>query len=385
MEVFMSWIPLGLCLLGAAFIAYVLAGYPLLLAVLSRYNEKPVRRNFQARTVSILLPVWNGEAFLGAKLESIARLDYPAGMVETIIVSDGSTDATEQIAASWTGEQTKVIVIQKSGKAMALNAAMKEAGGEILFFTDVRQRLHPACLRSLVECFGDPGVGVASGELIILSGERQEEANVGLYWRYEKWIRERLSRIDSVIGATGAIYAMRRELAVPLPPGTLLDDVFLPLAAFFRGYRVILDRYAWAYDYPVALHSEFRRKLRTLAGNYQLLRFYPQLLSSRNRMWIHFISHKLARLFLPHAMLLIAVATFWLQEPYRKIMLCIQGLFYGAALLDTLIPEGFALKRITSLVRTFVVLQAAALSALLLLVARSQQIWKPTKVKARPR
>ena len=112
---------------------------------------------------------------------------------------------------------------------------MSHARGELLFLTDVRQGLDVNSLRHLVACFADPSVGVASGELVILQGNTRQEADIGLYWRYEKWIRDHQSRLDSMLGATGCIYAIRRELAVSIPVHTLLDDVYLPLAAFFKG------------------------------------------------------------------------------------------------------------------------------------------------------
>lgn len=373
----------GLFLLSAASIVYVLFGYPLLLAVLSRHERRPVERRFEPRRVSILLPVWNGEPWIRQKLESIAALDYPRELVEVIVISDGSTDRTEQIVREFSG--VRLITLPRGGKALALNAGLEEAGGEILFFTDVRQQLDPSALRSLVECFADPSVGVASGELVILRGARSEEADVGLYWRYEKWIRERLSRIDSVIGATGAIYAMRRELAKPMPPETLLDDVFLPLAAFFQGYRVILDRRARAYDYPTSLDSEFRRKVRTLAGNYQLLGFYPELLGPRNRMWFHYVSHKFGRLMLPFALLLLLAVSFGLPGGWGRVAVLVQTVFYAAAALDLAVPQGLRVKRLTSIVRTFVVLQAAALCAISFFFVGPGSLWRQTRVgKARP-
>ena len=377
----MSWISTGLFLLAGTFIAYVLFGYPLLLAFMSSRRRNPVHRAFKARTVSILLPVWNGEQWIEAKLKSIAELDYPAELIETIVISDGSTDDTEELVRECAAA-ARLIAIPKSGKAVAINAGLKQATGEILLFTDVRQQLHPNSLRRLIECFADPTVGVASGELVILKGERREEANVGLYWRYEKWIRERLSRIDSVIGATGAIYAMRRELAVPLPPDTLLDDVFLPLAAFFRGYRVILDRHAWAFDYPTSLDSEFRRKVRTLAGNYQLLKFYPQLLGPRNRMWLHYMSHKFARLMLPFGTILLFVSSFGLPPYWRAAALLSQCSFYGLGILNTIIPETWLLKRLSSLIYTFLALQTAAVCALVQFLSGTRGIWKQTRVEA---
>jgi cellulose synthase/poly-beta-1,6-N-acetylglucosamine synthase-like glycosyltransferase len=273
----------------------------------------------------------------------------------------------------------QLIRIPRSGKASALNAGMERARGEILFFTDVRQVLDKDSLRDLVACFADPRVGVVSGELMIRRGANRGEQDVGLYWRYEKMIRKRLTRIDSIMGATGAIYAMRRELAVPLPKDTLLDDVYLPLAAFFRGYRLILEESAKAYDYPTSLKVEFRRKVRTLAGVYQIIGAYPALLVPGNRMWIDFLSHKVARLLLPYVLLLIAASSFGLPQPWKLLMLSGQAVFYALAGLDSWIPDGSLGKRISSPARTFVVLVAAAFCAACILIVPSSTLWKTTR------
>ncbi|MEO8373553.1 MAG: glycosyltransferase family 2 protein, partial [Candidatus Solibacter sp.] len=295
-----------------AFCAYTLFGYPMLLALLVRWRSRPVHKSPLLTTVSLILPVHNGESFIADKLASIRALAYPKELMELLVVCDGTSDATREIVSSFSGLPTLTIIdLPHGGKAVALNSAIARATGEILFFTDVRQYLDPACLTNLVECFADPQVGVASGELIIRDAATLEEASVGLYWKYEKWIRKQLSRLDSVPGATGCIYAMRRSLAAPLPPDTLNDDMYLPLGAFFRGYRVIFDESALAFDYPTGLSSEFRRKVRTLAGVYQIVGFYPALLGPRNRTWLHFFSHKLARLLMPWALVAAALSTYF--------------------------------------------------------------------------
>ena len=167
---------------GAGFTIYVLFGYPLLLALLARLRHRPVKKNFAPRTVSVLLPVHNGERWIRDKLESILNLDYPPGRVRILVVSDGSTDGTEAIVEAFGERGVELVRIPKGGKAAALNAALARAGGEILFFTDVRQQLSRSSLRELVACFGDETVGAASGELTIRDGESREETNVGLYW-----------------------------------------------------------------------------------------------------------------------------------------------------------------------------------------------------------
>src|SRR5262249_53333127 len=148
------------------------------------------------------------------------------------------------------------------------------------------------------------------------------------------WIRKSLSAIDSVPGATGAVYAMRRKLARPMPANTLLDDVYLPMGAFLAGYRIVLDDSAIAYDYPNSLKSEFRRKVRTLAGVYQLIAMFPALLGPANRMWIHFVSHKLGRLLLPFALLGLLICSFGLPAPLRHAAPFLQAAFYAVAALD---------------------------------------------------
>ena len=366
-------VALVVVLVSSAILAYVLFGYPALLA-LGVFRTAPALAARPATpSVSLILPVRNGERWIRAKLESIMRLDYPAEGLQVIVVSDGSTDGTEGVVRSF--PRVQLLTIPARGKAAAINAGLQAATGELLFFTDVRQELDPQALRVLAGQFSDPRVGVASGELIIRPGGRLDEQYVGLYWRYEKLIRKRQSQIDSVMGATGAIYAMRRELARPLPPDCLLDDVHLPLEAFFRGYRVIFVEEAWAYDQPTALEREFRRKVRTLAGNYQLLARFPALLAPRNRMWFHYLSHKFGRLLLPFALLALLLASGFLPRPWPALLLGAQAAFYGAALADLALPEGAPGKRLTAALRTFVVLMLATLAAASYLLTPGRRWW----------
>lgn len=367
-------------LLSVAFAVYVVFGYPVLLGLLAKLRPRPVQKQPQLKTVTVLLPVRNGEAWIRQKLEWILALDYPKELLQVIAISDGSTDGTEAAARAFALQGVELISIPQSGKATALNEGMRCARGEILFFTDVRQKLDPAALRNLVACFADPRVGVASGELIILRGGTLEEDNVGLYWRYEKWIRKCQSRLDSVVGATGCIYAMRAALAGPLRADAILDDVNLPLRAFFQGYRVILDETARAYDYPTSLGSEFRRKVRTLAGVYQTIGEYPALLGPLNRVWVHFMSHKLGRLLLPWALLIALASSFGLPGAWRAAALCAQASALALALLDAVLPDRFPLKRLTSPVRTVLVLIAASFCAAFFLILPRRILWQPTKV-----
>ncbi len=367
---------------SACLIVYTLFGYPLLLALLARFAEKPVRKGPVTKTVSVLIPIRNGEQFVKSKLESVLRVKYPRNLLEILVISDGSEDRTDELVQEFAAHGVQLVRLPRAGKAAALNAGRSRAHGEIILFTDVRQPLHPESLGRLMSCFADPTVGVVSGELRIMKGETREEADVGLYWRYETWIRDRLSRIDSMFGATGPFYAMRRELTVPIPPDILLDDVYLPINAFFRGYRLVVEPTAIAFDYPTSLQSEFLRKVRTLAGNYQIIRCRPELLGPSNRMWLHFISYKVARLLLPYAFLILALSTFGLPQPWRDAALAGQSFFYAIAALDVWIPKEWTLKRVSSIVRTFIVLMAAAACAVSVFFVSPRTLWRETRVRA---
>jgi poly-beta-1,6-N-acetyl-D-glucosamine synthase len=376
-------LPVILFATSAAVLLYILAGYPLLLAWLTKGRQKPFRRHFEEKSVSVVMAVRNGEPWVAQKLRNILALNYPGEQMEIIVVSDGSEDHTDELVAGFAAQGVRLIRVPAGGKAAALNAGIAAAGNEILFFTDVRQPLNPTCLRHLVSCFGDPSVGVASGELEIGPGTSHDEQNIGLYWRYEKSIRKHLSGLDSVMGATGCVYAMRRHLAVPLPAGLLVDDVYLPLAAFFQGYRVVFEPRAKAFDDPSSLGVEFRRKVRTLSGVYQVLGYYPRLLLPfSNRMWFHFISHKLGRQVLPFAVLTLAASSLALPEPWRTLVVIGGLLFCLLAAVDPLLPPTSSMHRLSSAARTFIVFVAASFCALGIFFFPHSLFWKPTGVGA---
>lgn len=297
--------------LSVAAIAYVYVGYPVLLAVWARLRPKPVRRSpldADAPGVSVIIAARNEAARLPDRIENLLAQDYP-GPLEIVVASDGSVDGTASVVARF-GDRVELVELPPSGKPAALNAAVARARHDLLVFADARQSFGPDALQRLVENFADPAVGAATGELL-LDCERESAAadstvgeSVGAYWRYEKSLRRYESLIWSTLGATGAIYAMRRRLWRPLPPGTLLDDVLAPMRVVLAGYRVVFDDRARAYDRVEAdAATERRRKVRTLGGNYQILALEPALLNPlRNPVWMQYVSHKLGRLLVPYAM-----------------------------------------------------------------------------------
>jgi cellulose synthase/poly-beta-1,6-N-acetylglucosamine synthase-like glycosyltransferase len=377
----MTWIATIVFCLSAALLLYVIAGYPLVLDFLARRHSRPIRKDSTIRSVSVVIAVRNGEKFLADKLKSVLALDYPKEQMQIVVVSDGSEDHTDEIALGFAERGVEFFRVPRGGKAAALNMGISKARNEILVLTDVRQTLAPDSVRRLVECFGDPAVGAVSGELSIRRGETNEEADTRLYWNYEVWIRKRMSSIDSTFGTNGPFYALRRSLAVTIPPETLLDDVYLPMAGFFQGYRVVLEESAKAFDYPTSLSSEFGRKVRTQAGLFQILRFYPEMLRSSNRMRFHFLSGKYGRPAMPWLLFLIAISSFWLPGPLNWVATAGQAAFYALALMDTLIPPGFPLKRISSPARTFVVLVLSSLAAVRIFFVAPRDLWKETHVR----
>ncbi len=368
--------------IAGATIFYVLFGYPLLLNSMARRTDNPVRKDDKLRTVSFVIAVYNGEKFLERKLKTILALNYPRELMDILVVSDGSTDRTDEIARGFANQGVHFLRVPHGGKAAALNAGVPRVSGEILALCDVRQTLDPDCLRNVIACFGDPRVGSVSPKTIIVEGDIHEEATTSAYWRYEDWIRRRHTLIDSTFGYSGAFAAMRRSLWVPLPPGTLLDDVYVPLQAFFKGYRILYEPDATMYDFPTVLHSEFRRKVRLQAGLYQMLKLMPELLSSRNRMRLHFLSAKYGRTVIPYCLIAIALATFGLPPPWRALAAWGQVLFYGLAVLDPLTPDRFPLKKLTSPIRTFVVLMAASLAAVRVYFVSPTSLWKEASYRS---
>jgi poly-beta-1,6-N-acetyl-D-glucosamine synthase len=370
----------GMFWVSAAVIAYAYVGYPVWLWLRSGWSPWPVLRGPGLPAVSAVMVVRNEESAITRKLENLLTLDYPPQKLEVVTVSDGSSDGTEMVLAEFERRDPRVRVVVKpnsNGKAAGLNDAIALARGEVLLFTDARQQIERGALRLLIENFGDPQVGAASGELMLGDPANGETAKgMGLYWRIEKKIRELESASGSVAGATGAIYCARRDLLDPLPVGTILDDVLLPMQVVRRGARVIFDSRARAWDAPDLGESrEFSRKVRTLSGNYQLLQLAPWLLSSTNAIRFEFISHKLSRLVVPFALLGLLIASIFLPGPFYRLALGAQLAFYVLSLAALGGMKVGPLSRLADAARTFVVLNSAALMAFVNFVTGRKTIW----------
>lgn len=298
---------------------YIYLGYPLAVAIRAHCFPKPVQKSPYRASVSVLISVYGEVELLEQKVESVFNLEGAELIREVLIGADGTPGNATKALERLKDPRLRVFnFANRRGKPSVLNDLMAESSGEVILLTDARQPLDPRSLIALLENFADPGVGVVSGELVFVTGDRDSMASkgIGAYWRYEKWIRRSEAAFGSVPGATGAIYAIRRELFEPLPANTLLDDVAIPMRAIQRGVRCVFEARALAYDRPESdTRKEALRKRRTIAGNVQLVRLWPSLLNpAKNPAWLAFISHKLLRLTSPFLLLLLWCATLSLLE-----------------------------------------------------------------------
>jgi len=362
--------------LSLALIAYAYFGYAVWLWIRARVRRRPVLEGAISPSVSIIIAARNEEERLPAKLENLRGLSYPEELIEIVVASDGSTDRTAEILRSQAGRLVPVILDRSNGKACALNEAVRRATGQILVFLDARQSIDPDAVAELVACFADPEVGAVSGELLLETapGVPSPDA-LGIYWKMEKAVRKLESATGSVVGATGAIYAIRRELFTEIPAGTLLDDVFVPMHVARAGKRVLFHPEAIARDRIFAEpKKEFQRKVRTLTGNYQLVQLAPWLLSPTNPLLFRFISHKLLRLVVPLLLVVMLVASGFAHGPIYRTAFWLQAAFYILALFGAVVPVTRGFKPV-AIARTFVMLNAAAAVAFYNFVAGRNRVW----------
>lgn len=312
---------------------YPYVGYPAIVYLLTRLTGgRTWSRAAYRAPVSIVITAYNEERRIVARVLELARIaaaHHPQS--EVIAVSDGSTDGTMSALRSIEAHNLRLIEFESNlGKSQAINAGMAAARCDIVVLADVRQSWNDQTLPLLLENFADPEVGAASGDLE-LCRVGQGLRSVGLYWRFEKWLRHQESRLNSSIGVTGAVCAVRRALFRPLPGGTILDDVLWPMVVVLAGFRVIHDSRAKAFDQlPADIGGEYQRKLRTLSGNYQLLSLRPALLMPwRNPAWFQFVSHKVMRLASPW-FFLVGLAFSCLL--WRSSLYAVVGMFQTIAL-----------------------------------------------------
>lgn len=374
MSAFFFWFSLGL-------VAYTHVGYAVLVRLLARRRRFAPLTDSSTPALTVVVAAFNEAGRIRARVMDILAQEYPASGVSVIVVSDGSTDGTAAAAALDDARVRVLALPENRGKAVALNAAMALVNTELVVFTDARQMFAPLALRRLVAAFADPRVGAVSGELELretVDGVVRP-APAGLYWRMEKKLRECEAQLGCLHGVSGAIYALRSALFRPLPAGTILDDMWIPLQAVFAGKRVWMARDAIARDVSSSDSAEeFRRKLRTLAGNWQLIRRLPRLLDPvRNRVFVAWFSHKLLRLIAPWALIAVLLTSALAEGMVYRAAFVLQCVAYAAAAFALAAPRIAVRVPLLSAAGSFVMLNSAALLALPAYAAMdTQRLWK---------
>jgi cellulose synthase/poly-beta-1,6-N-acetylglucosamine synthase-like glycosyltransferase len=376
---------------ATALLFYTYVGYPALLVAWARLTARPPRRGLGRPSLSVLVVAYNEGARLERRLKNLLSMDYPRDRLEIVVASDGSTDDTIQKARAF--ERAGVTVITfgvRRGKTAVLNDVIPQLRGDIVVLADARQWFDHGALRVLASHFADPQVGAVSGELILTDAPEGNTVGegVGFYWRYEKLIRRNESRVDSVVGATGAIYAIRRTLFERIPEETILDDVLIPMRICRRGYRLLFAPDARAYDRTASSASaEFARKVRTIAGNFQLFVREPWLLNPfANRLWFQTVSHKLLRLLGPVGLATALVANLLLlDELLYQWLFAAQVGFYAAAAAGYAKQDAPTKSILTSVPLAFCLLNWAAVVGFVQYARGRQQVtWRKAAIYEPP-
>jgi len=372
------------------FVSYTYFVYPLLLSLCGRiFNIKIENNNYSiSGSLTAILIIRNEENNIQKKIDNLLS-QQPSGVINSIIVvSDGSEDQTNNILSNIEIKHKNVIPIYipfPKGKSHGITKALKHVQTEFVLFCDARQIFEEQAAYYLLKNFCKSNVGVVAGELKFINNSNNSDAveSVGLYWRYEKYLRKYEAICHMLTGCSGAIYAARTELIKDIPDNIILDDVWIPLSIALNGNIIEYEEKAIAWDiYSKNVTKEFERKVRTLLGNFQLIHKRPVLLSPLNNpVWFSFLSHKIFRLFVPYALIAAFVTNVMLiGKNYYYAILILQGFFYTSALLGyifTKIQKKTILGKICSPSYMLVLLNIAAIVALVrYLTNNSNSVWK---------
>ena len=357
---------------SAGLVLYAYVGYPLLIWALSwafgRRPLPPVVADADLPAVSVLVAAYNEEKEIGDRIVNALKQDYPPGMLEVVIASDGSSDRTNEIARGHTGYGVRLLDYPvRRGKATVLNDAFGELDGEVVVLSDANTYFSgPKVVRKLARWFRDPAVGAVCGKLVLTDPNTGTNVD-GLYWKYETFLKQCECRLGALLGSNGAIYAVRRELFDGIPPDTVLDDFVIPLRARMRtGKRIVYDPEARAdEETPKGIRQEFKRRARLGAGGFQCIGMLRGLLHPRHG-WTAFTfwSHKVLRWACPFLLIAALAANAALAVvggPLYLGLLAGQVLFYALALLGSRLPAGSKVCKAVRLTTMFVSMNAALL------------------------
>jgi cellulose synthase/poly-beta-1,6-N-acetylglucosamine synthase-like glycosyltransferase len=369
-----------------ALIAYIYAGFPLLLALRAVVVPRPYRKDQGTPKVSLIIAAHNEAASIGAKLTNILALDYPREQLEVIVASDGSTDGTGAIVRQLADPRVQLLSLPRRGKAAALNAAVSASSGEVLVFSDANSIYDARALRALVAPLADSRVGgVAGDQQYLRSGASAHNEGERGYWNYDRWLKRWQSAAGNVTSATGAIYAIRRQLFTTVPEG-VTDDFAISTAVIAQSQRLVFAEDAVAYEPPApATDAEFARKVRIISRGLRGVVERRGLLNPLRYGFysLQLFSHKVLRrlVALPLVVLLAGGPWLWNAGSLYQAAILGQLAFYSAALLGWLL-RGTRLGRLKLLALPlfFCMVNMASMWALFnVLRGRRIVIWSPAR------
>lgn len=328
---------LALFITSTVVIIYVYFGYPLLILVLARVRPRAVERGELTPSTTVLIAAYNEEMVIERKVRNTLALDYPADRLEILVVSDGSDDRTEAIVQQFRESNVRLLALPRSGKALALNEGVRASSGEIILFTDANVELEPESLRRLVAPFADASTGGVSGrkKYFVRHGADSTEKGENLYWRWDQWQKRLESTFGSMFAADGAIYAIRRELFVPIEDAAQADDIAISTRVVLQGRRLLFEPSAIAWEEaPAEGAEEFRRKVRVTNHSVRALLNLGSALWTSGFYSVELLSHKLVRHLIPIFLVLLLLSTAYLagESPPFRVILGLQLLFYLLAL-----------------------------------------------------
>jgi len=323
---------------------YVYVGYPLLLGVISLFFRAQRPEPTYTPFLSVLIAAYNEEQGIRVKLEQTLRLEYPADRMEVIVLSDGSTDRTDEIVESFADDRVRLLRLTgRRGKTNAQNEGVQIAMGEVLIFSDATTTYHPQALLYLASNYADPNVGAASGRYQYFDRAGSSPTGLGTvaFWNYENFIKTMQSRIRTISGCCGCIYSVRHQAYTFLSPD-VISDLVQPLHVIRKGYRVVFEDRALAFEETTQSASEeFSMRVRVITRGMRGLLSVPMLLKPWKFLWMAFQlwSHKILRWFVPFFLLLLFVSSALLiKNTFYLAVFLVQAFFYSLTLLSLLVP-----------------------------------------------
>lgn len=325
---------------------YVYFGYPLVLGILSKILPKPVKRDDDhTPDVAMLICAYNEEEVIEEKIKNCLALDYPTSKIQFVIASDGSEDNTSEIINRFNPDQLVFYDYkERRGKIGAILSTVPKIKSDIILFSDANTMYAPDAVRKLVRNFADPTVGCVSADVILVNEKTSYGKSESLYYRYERWIQQTETKVGSIIGADGGMYAIRKRLFLPPSNKIILDDFVISMSVALQGYRLVYDGGAVGYEKNVnSRYIEFLKKSRVVAGAVQAIKQDEGIPDpSRGILFFCYASHKLLRWHVPIFLISLFGLTIYLfcatGTIYSGLALILQTLFYLLALLGSVVP-----------------------------------------------